>query len=114
MSSLATVLVFDEQIDSRLLLKRLLERSGHSVLSCSDPGTARKLTASCEVELVVVNLNPNHKELIADFKRTFGSKLLVIANYETGMAVPLLGDDFLVKPVDLDAIESKVRELLGS
>lgn len=115
---MAQVLVLDEDTDSRILLKRLLELGGHSVVSVSDQGQAIEAARSGNPDLVIIHLKAGSRwsrRLPALLKAgNERLKVMTIADYVPDqIADTALGDDFLAKPVDLETIESKVRELLG-
>ncbi len=114
---MATILILDEEADSCMLLKRLLERNAHQVWAFVNAKDALECAATKNVDLAVVNLASRHDTRLAvpaELKRASpGIKVLVISNYvlpETGEAIS--ADCFLVKPMDIDAVENKVRELL--
>jgi two-component SAPR family response regulator len=115
----ATILILDEETDSLKLLKRLLERNAHCVRAFVRPSDAVQCAAAVQLDLALVNVTSRRDSALAvlDELRTVnpGLKTMVIADYvpeETLEAVS--ADGFLVKPVDIDAVERKVRELLQS
>jgi DNA-binding response OmpR family regulator len=113
-----TVLVLDEDTDSRLLLKRLLELGGHSVVTCSDQALALGAARSENPDLVIIHVQAGSRWgpglpalLKAENERL---KIMTIADYVSDqISDAAMGDDFLSKPVDLETIERKVRELLA-
>ncbi len=114
---MATILVLDEESDSCLLLKRLLERNAHEVWAFVNANDALECAATKTLDLALVNLASRHEAGLAvpaALKSVNPDvKVMVIADYlpqvtaEGGPA-----DCFLVKPMDIDAVEKKVRELL--
>ena len=114
---MATILILDEEADSCMLLKRLLERNAHQVRAFVNANDALECAATRSLDLALVNLASRHDtdlEVPAALKRANpGLKVMVIADYlpqETDEGEP--ADCFLVKPMDIDAVERKVRELL--
>jgi DNA-binding NtrC family response regulator len=113
----ATILILDEEADSCMLLKRLLERNAHEVWAFVNANDALECAATKSLDLALVNLASRHDTGLAvpaALKRANPSlKVMVIANYvpEEGTQV-ISADGFLVKPVDIDAVEKQVRELL--
>ena len=114
---MATILILDEEADSCMLLKRLLERNAHQVWAFVNANEALECAATKELDLALVNLASRHEAGLAvpaALKRANpGLKVMVIADYvpEEGTQA-MSADGFLVKPVDIDEVESKVRELL--
>jgi DNA-binding NtrC family response regulator len=113
----ATILVLDDESDSCLLLKRLLERNAHRVWAFENANDALECAATKSLDLALVNLTSRHDTGLAvpaALKSVNPDvKIMVIADYlpqETAEGES--ADCFLVKPVDIDAVEKKVRELL--
>ena len=114
---MATILILDEEADSCMLLKRLLERNAHQVWAFVNANDALECAATKKLDLALVNLASRHDTGLAvpaALKRANpGLKVMVIADYvaEEGTQA-MSADGFLVKPVDIDEVERKVRELL--
>jgi two-component system, OmpR family, alkaline phosphatase synthesis response regulator PhoP len=113
----ATILVLDAEVDSCLLFKRFLEREGHKVLACEEREKALELASSAHVDLAIVNVGSGLKNgaEIAYFLRahTRGIRVLVIMDFVPEECNRIsANDDFLLKPVELDVMEAKVRNLL--
>lgn len=114
---MATILILDEEADSCMLLKRLLERNAHQVWAFVTANDALECAATKSVDLALVSLASRHNTGLAvpaALKRAnSGLKIMVIADYvpEEG-SQSMSADGFLVKPVDIDEVERKVRELL--
>lgn|GEM_PF-657759 len=118
-SKVATILILDEETDSRMLLKRVLELSGHQVTACWDPGQALAQAASRPFDLAILNITTGWSSLtrLPGMLKAANSRLKVmtITDYRTEKASESVsGDDFLFRPVELETIEAKVRELLLS
>lgn len=114
---MATILILDEEADSCMLLKRLLERNAHQVWAFVTANDALECAATKSVDLALVSLASRHdtgSAVPAALKRANSRlKIMVIADYvpEEG-SQSMSADGFLVKPVDIDEVERKVRELL--
>jgi two-component SAPR family response regulator len=116
-TTVAFIVVFDEEADSCNLLRRVLERGGHHVTACSDSDAAFRLISQNPPDLVIAHIRSGKKGAVdlASRIKEINSRLAVmtISDYFSEAAEPAAGDALLIKPVELDAIESKVRELLG-
>jgi two-component SAPR family response regulator len=116
--NVASIVVFDEEVDSCNLLRRVLEREGHHVTTCGDSDEAFRLISSNPPDLVIAHIRSGKKETLemASRIKRINSKLTVmtISDYVSEAVEPAVGDAFLIKPVEIDAIETKVRELLRS
>jgi DNA-binding NtrC family response regulator len=113
----ANILILDEETDSCMLLKRLLERNAHNVWASRTPADALECAATRNLDMVLVSVTSRRGLDAAVLERLKSIhpalKVMVIADHLPkdaleGMSV----DDYLVKPVDIDAVEGKVRELL--
>jgi DNA-binding NtrC family response regulator len=116
--NVASILVFDEEVDSCNLLRRVLEREGHHVTTCANSDEAFRLISSNPPDLVVAHIRSGKRETLemASRIKRIDSRLTVmtISDYFSEAVEPAVGDAFLIKPVEIHAIETKVRELLAS
>ena len=113
---MATILILDEQADSCMLIKRVLERDEHTVFTAAGPDHALSVVKSRSVDLVILDINPHGKGL-AEFASEIkeidpGLKVLTITHSASDFADKMLWDDFVLKPVDIEQLESKVRTIL--
>jgi len=114
---MAIILVFDEQPDYGLLLKRLLEGSGHTVVTLANRNEALEWTASNDPDLVIVNSSRAFGgatdlahlliENNTDLRVMIVSNHAVVHNYKTEFL------DVLLQPLDLGTIEGRVESLLA-
>jgi DNA-binding response OmpR family regulator len=116
-ATVATILVLDAEADSRMLFKRLLEREGHEVIACEDRRDALDLAASSRLDLAIVNVDAGRRNTspVGHMLREANSKLriLVITDFLHEERKEILADrEVLIRPVELDTIEARVRELL--
>ncbi|MFH0822681.1 MAG: response regulator [Pseudomonadota bacterium] len=116
---MATILIMDEEADSRMLLKRVLELNGHQVTACRDPEEALAQATERPFDLAVLNIPTGSGRaagLPAGLRASVdGLKVMTIADYGPHRDAPgVMEDDVLFRPVELEAIEAKVRELLPS
>jgi DNA-binding response OmpR family regulator len=114
---MATVLVVDEERDWRTLLKRLLERIGHQVLMCSDPGEALNWAESKILDLAIITLrvvDERSFDLPIRLKTSQRDlRIMIVADYVSDeVAQRFMADGSLVRPADIETIEREVRELL--
>lgn len=116
--NVAFIVVFDEEIDSCNLLRRVLERGGHHVIACRDSDEAFRLISSNPPDLVIAHIRSGRKgavDLVSRIKKINGRlAVMTISDYFSEAAESAVGDAFLIRPVEIDTVESKVRELLAS
>lgn len=115
--NVATILIIDEQVDSCMLVKRVLDRQGHEVHTRSDREAGLELAASRPLDLVILNTKPHCKNVVKfvlDMKNINPrTRMMSITNYVSDVFEQVPWDDFMLKPVDIEVLENKVRALLG-
>ncbi len=83
---MATILVVDDELPIRQVLRRLILLHGHSVLEAADGVEALELLSSQKVDLAIVDLMMPRKdglELIGRMKVDYpGTKVIVISAFE--------------------------------
>ncbi len=114
---MAAILILDEETDSRMLLKRVMELNGHQVSACWNSGQALAELASRQFDLAILNITTGGSSLnrFSDMLRASNSrvKVMTIMDYrdpKTSESAP--DGSFLIRPLELETIETKVRELL--
>ena len=114
---MASILILDEEADSCMMLKRLLEPSTHRLWAFVNPSEALECAAARKPDLVLVSVTSRHGTnlaILAELKSVCpGLKIIFLGDYVPDERLQALSADaFLIKPVDIDTVERKVRELL--
>lgn len=118
----ATILVTDDNEDNRELLRRHLERQGHTVLQAEDGHRALELITNKTVDLVLMDVMmpgidgfettrqiramPEHSDLPVIMVTALGSKEHRLKAVEAGAS------DFVSKPVDKVELQVRMASLL--
>ncbi|MBI4965851.1 MAG: response regulator [Desulfomonile tiedjei] len=115
---MAIILVLDEEADSCTLLKRVLQRMGHKVFAFGNSEAAVKWAAFNVPDLGIVNVRGRFIQGFPMFERlkevNRDMKVMVITDaFSEQLSERLFADDFVIKPLDIDQLETKVRDLLG-
>ena len=117
------ILLIDDNLEVRSLLRLQLEGAGHQILEAAEGDEALRLFRREPADLVLCDLFMPGKEgleTIRELRRT--SRVPIVAmtgdgpSYGTGMlglAEKLGADKTLIKPFDTDTLLEAVRELLG-
>jgi CheY-like chemotaxis protein len=116
-----TILVADEDLDTRIILRALLERNGYVVIDASSASEAMQAVHQHELALVILNhpMNVETQVSLARWLRSLPTtRDLPIINL-TSRAIPLLIEEAskqgvtvtLAKPLDVKKILELVREL---
>lgn len=116
---MATILVLDAETDSRMLFKRFLEREGHEVIACNDQRHALELAASRKLDLAIVNVDSGRRNTTPVGQllkaENSGLRILIITDFLHDECKEIIMDwEFLLRPVEMETIEARVRELLQS
>lgn len=115
---MAKSLVLHEESDCRELIKRVLLENGHEVVAFDGKEEALAWTRSNPVDLAIVSLGSSvsQNDVWQQLKHLNKNlKILVLAGLATkDLAKKALeegADDYLLKPVDIEVLESKVKSL---
>ena len=116
--AVAKSLILHEESDCRELIKRVLAERGHEVAAFAEEEEALAWTGSNVVDLAIVSLgssdadNQVWKQLKALNKDL---KIIVLAGYIfkklASEALTEGADDYLLKPIDIEVLEAKVKNL---
>ncbi len=119
---MANILVLDDVIDAGILLKRILERKGHEVAVFSEEEEAISYVAANKVDLAILDIKLKKMtgvEVLELMKEKAPDiKVIMLTGYptlETARASVKYGaNEYCVKPIDKEELESKVAEVLSS
>jgi DNA-binding response OmpR family regulator len=119
---MSTVLVVDDDLNVRQILKEFIELEGHRVLEAADATFARKALAQESVDLVFLDvLMPGESgtalcHSIKDDPECQGIKVILLTGFDGERAwqagLRSGADIFLVKPVNRERIRVLLKELL--
>lgn len=118
---MAEIIVLDDVTDAGVLVKRILERQGHSVSVFTDEEEAIAHVRTCDIDLAILDIKLRRMtgvEVLREMKKHRPAiKVIMLTGYptlETARESLRLGaNEYCVKPIDKDELESKVREVLG-
>jgi len=117
---MANILVLDDVLDAANLVKRILERKGHTVFPFTEEEDAILFVASNPVDLAILDIKLKKMsgvEVLAELKKRSSSiRAIMLTGYptiETARECLNLGaDEYCVKPIDKDELETRVEEIL--
>jgi DNA-binding NtrC family response regulator len=118
---MANIIVVDDISDAGMLVKRILERKGHSVNAFTEEEDALNHTRSNSVDLAILDIKLKKMtgvEVLEELKKiTPDLKAIMLTGYPTletaREALRLGAQEYCVKPINKDELESKVAEVLG-
>lgn len=118
---MADILVLDDISDAGVLVKRILERKGHSVSNFTEEEDALAHARSNPVDLAILDIKLKKMtgvEALEELKKINpGMKAIMLTGYptlETARESLRLGaQEYCVKPINKDELETKVAEVLG-
>ncbi|UCG11052.1 MAG: response regulator [Deltaproteobacteria bacterium] len=115
---MAKSLLLQEKSDCRELIKRVLLEKGHDVAAFAEEQEALAWVRTNPVDLAIVSLgsrgtdNQAWKKLKALNKDL---KIIVLSRYTfkelASEALAQGADDYLIKPIDIELLETKVKNL---
>jgi CheY-like chemotaxis protein len=118
------ILVADEDIDTRIILRTLLERHGYAVVEAGSPDEAVRVCESQVLSLVILNhpMSLDQQTTLARWLRTWPATCEVPIINLTSRAIPKLIEDAsregvtitLAKPLDVKKMLDLVHELTSA
>jgi len=116
---MAKSLLLHNESDCRELIKRVLLENGHEVATFTEEGEALAWTRSNQVELAIISLEPGivQNRICQELKNVRENlKILVLTSYtHREMATEALeqgADDYLLQPIEIKKLETKVKSLI--
>jgi len=118
---MANIIVVDDISDAGMLVKRILERKGHSVTAFTEEEDALNHAKSNDVDLAILDIKLKKMtgvEVLEELKKVRPAiKAIMLTGYPTletaREALRLGAQEYCVKPINKDELESKVAEVLG-
>lgn len=119
---MADIIVVDDISDAGILVKRILERKGHTVYAFTEEEEAIAHAATQHIDLAILDIKLKKMtgvEVLEELKKVNPAiKAIMLTGYptlETARESLRLGaSEYCVKPIDKDELEAKVAEVLES
>ena len=118
-SACSTVLVVEDDDGNRLLLRRVLEESGHRVIGASDGPSALQAAVCHDIDVVVLDLGlPGMDGLgvLAALRKAGTIPVLVLTGrseeHDRVEGLDAGADDYMCKPYSIAELAARVRALL--
>ena len=116
----ATVVIVDDELDSRELLATLFEGCGARVVQCASAASALEAVRTARVQLLVADIampETDGYELIQRIRQLdIGVPAVAVSAYaraeDRGRALALGYDDYCAKPVEPSEFLSRVRQIM--
>ncbi|MGE4293863.1 MAG: response regulator [Desulfovibrio sp.] len=117
---MAEIIVVDDISDAGILVKRILERKGHTVHAFTEEEEAIAHAAAHAPDLAILDIKLKKMtgvEVLEELKKVNPAiKAIMLTGYptlETARESLRLGaSEYCVKPIDKDELEAKVAEVL--
>jgi len=118
---MANIIVLDDVSDAGILVKRILERKGHNVVAFTEEEDALAHTGKNPVDLAILDMKLKKMtgvEVLEELKKLNPEmKAIMLTGYptlETARESLRLGaQEYCVKPINKEELETKVSEVLG-
>jgi len=115
------VLVIDDDIDSRALLRRSLENDGHTVVTAASGAEGLDLAKQLQPSLITLDVmmpGMDGWEVLRTLKSDPETReipvVMVTVEADTGLGYALGVEEYLIKPVDRKVLLELVRRFAGS
>jgi len=122
MSEKGIILYIEDNADNRMLVRRVLEADGFTVMECSNPNQALSMAQQVQPNLILMDINMPEVDgytLTALIKSTSGLEnvpiLALTANVMRGDRERSLEagcDGYIQKPIDIDTLASQIERYL--
>lgn len=118
---MAEILVLDDVPDAVLLLRKILERKGHTVHPFTEEEDAIRFTESNHVDLAILDIKLKKMsgiQVLAQMKKIAPQlRAIMLTGYPTietaREALELGAGEYCVKPIDKKELEEKVADVLA-
>lgn len=118
---MANIIVLDDISDAGMLVKRILERKGHTVSNFTEEEDALEYTRKNEVDLAILDIKLKKMtgvEVLEELKKISPEiRAIMLTGYPTletaREALRLGAQEYCVKPINKNELETKVAEVLG-
>ncbi|OBQ45886.1 response regulator [Halodesulfovibrio spirochaetisodalis] len=119
---MADIMVLDDVIDAGILIKRILERKGHTVAVFTDEEEALDYAQNNTPALAILDIKLRKMtgvEVLAELKkRSSQTQVIMLTGYPTletaRESLKLGANEYCVKPIDKEELENKVKEVLDA
>jgi len=117
---MAKILALDDVLDAANLIKRILQRKGHEVVTFTEEEEALNYARSNEVDLAILDIKLKKLsgvEVLEELKKIAPSiRVIMLTGYPTietaRESLKLGANEYCVKPIDKDELEEKVADVL--
>ncbi|WP_163337551.1 response regulator [Desulfopila sp. IMCC35008] len=119
---MAEILVLDDVQDAVILIRKILERKGHSVHAFTEEEEALSFAGSNHVDLAILDIKLKKMsgiQVLEQLKKTVPAmKAIMLTGYPTietaREALELGAGEYCVKPIDKQELEEKVAQILAA
>lgn len=119
---MARILVLDDEPDAVMLMKRVLERQGHTLSVFTEEEEAIDFARLCTVDLAILDIKLKKMsgvEVLEELKRINPSMhAMMLTGFPTietaRKAISLGADQYCVKPIEIDELEEKIALIFSS
>jgi DNA-binding NtrC family response regulator len=117
---MAKILALDDVLDAVNLIKRILQRKGHEVVTFTEEEEALNYARSNEVDLAILDIKLKKisgVDVLEELKKIAPAiRVIMLTGYPTietaRESLKLGASEYCVKPIDKDELEEKVAHVL--
>ncbi len=117
---MAKIVILDDVKDAGILIKKILERKGHEVTPFTEEEDAINFVRNDNVDLAILDIKLKKMtgvEVLEEMKKIDPNiKAMILTGYPTidtaRQTLALGAQEYCVKPIDKNELESKVESIL--
>lgn len=118
---MAEIVVLDDVLDAGVMIKRILERKGHNVLSFTEEEDVLAHIAANAVDLAILDIKLKKMSGVEVLEKIRAcapnTRVIMLTGYPTletaRESLHHGASEYLVKPIDKEELEDKVAQTLG-
>jgi len=120
--AMAKILALDDVLDACVMIKRILAKKGHEVVTFTDEEEALRYVRTHKVDLVILDIKLKKMsgiEVLEELKKVDPFlRVIMLTGYPTletaRLALEHGAAEYCVKPIDKDELEEKVAAALAA
>lgn len=118
---MAHIIVLDDVLDAGILIKKILERKGHSVQVFDEEEETLQYVRNHPVDLAILDIKLKKLtgiEVLEEIRKiNQGLRVIMLTGYPTietaRQALELGASEYCIKPIDKEELEAKVEQVLS-
>lgn len=119
---MAKILVLDDVFDAGIMVKKILEKEGHEVVSFTEEEEALQFSRNNQLDLAILDMKLKKMsgiQVLEELKKIKPHiRVMMLTGYPTletaRQSLEIGAMEYCIKPIDKDELTEKVSEVLSS